>query len=97
MENISITKRPVMAKEKFGSELLWRQEDDKHILLARHDMYVLNEFSREVLDLCDGTRTVGDIADFISKKYQLTKEEVLPQINQFFNYTIEKQLLSLED
>ena len=94
---MNINKRPVMAKEKFGSELLWRQEDDKHILLARHDMYILNAFSREILDLCDGTRTVKDIIDYVVSKYSVTDDEATNQLSNFFNYTMEKQLLTLED
>ena len=94
---MDINKKPIMAKEKFGSELLWRQEDDKHILLARHDMYVLNEFSKEILNLCDGSRSVKDIIDYVVNKYKVNEQDATLQIESFLTYTMEKQLLTLED
>ncbi|MCL2431668.1 PqqD family protein [Candidatus Bathycorpusculum sp.] len=97
MYNIESVKKPVMAKEKFGSELLWRKEEDKHILLARHDMYVLNKFSREVLDYCDGTKTILDIARIISNKYGVVLEEAIEKIIKFLKYMSEKELIFFEN
>lgn len=87
---------PVMEKEKGGSELLWRKEDDKHILLARHDIYVLNEFSREILEMCNGKNTVNDIAILISKKYDLEIDFALKNIMEFLEYAYEKELVKVE-
>lgn len=86
---------PTIEVEKGGSELLWRKEDDKHILLARHDIYVLNEFSKEVLEMSNGKNTILDIANFVSKKYDVELEFAVENIIKFIEYAYEKKLVKV--
>jgi ABC-type polysaccharide/polyol phosphate transport system ATPase subunit len=92
-----LTKRPIIKKEKTGSELLWRKENDKHILLARHDMYVLNEFSKEVIDMCNGSNDVKDIVNKVVEKYQIDKAEVTEKVTSFLEFLLDRQLIFWED
>lgn len=88
-----LEKRPIMHKEKQGSELLWRKEDDKHILLARHDMYVLNEFAKEVMEICDGDHTVKGIIEEIVEKYHIDENVVGEKVAKFMEFLLEKKLI----
>lgn len=88
---------PISAKEKEGSTLLWRQEDDKHILLARHDMYVMNEFSKEIFELCDGTKSVHDLAEYCSKKYDVDISMALENIWTFIDFATSRNLMEIKN
>lgn len=95
MEKRNENSIPVSAKEKEGSTLLWRQEDDKHILLARHDMYVMNSFSREIFELCDGSRSVYDLAEYCSNKYKVDITVALDNIWKFIEFAESRKLMEI--
>lgn len=86
---------PITMKEKEGSALLWRKEDEKFILLARHDMYVMNEFSKEIFDLCDGTRSIIELIEYCVEKYSVDFENAKNSITKLINFAIEKKLMEL--
>lgn len=88
--------RPRMNTEKQGSALLWRREDDRFILLARHDMYVLNEFSKEVFDLCDGSRSVQEIIDFCHEKYGVPADQVAGEVQKLIEFAVSRSLMSMD-
>ena len=95
-KKILMDKKPIMFKTKSGSELLWRKEDDKHILLVRHDLYVLNEFSKEVADMCDGMHSISDIVKIVHNNYGVDECKAEEQVNTFLNYLFEKELIYFE-
>jgi pyrroloquinoline quinone biosynthesis protein D len=43
---------------------------EQHVLLFPEGALVLNETAVEVLDLCDGERTLDDIAGVLSERYE---------------------------
>lgn len=88
---------PKMQTHRDGSELLYREDGGKSVLQARHDLYVLNEFSREVLDLCDGTRSVADIAGIVSSKYGVTPNEAAGELEKFLGFMETRRLVVFED
>lgn len=88
--------KPIMAKEKNGSRLLWRVEDEDHILLARHDIYVFNVFTREILELCNGEKDVDEIAHFVSEKYEIDYDQAIEEINKFLEFAESKKLIFWE-
>lgn len=97
MNNRNNNSYPIASSEKEGSTLLWRQEDDKHILLARHDMYVMNSFSREIFELCDGSRSVNDLANYCSDKYNVDVSVALDNIWTFIEFATSRQLMEIKE
>lgn len=96
MSAIELASRPVRCVEKQGSEVLFRQEDDRTIMLARHDMYVMNSFSREVVDLCDGTRSIADIADLMVSKHGGQRELAQAEVLRFIEFLAHRALVRVE-
>lgn len=86
---------PVVAEEKEGSALLWRQEDDKFILLARHDMYVMNEFSKEIFTLCDGSRSVENLAKYCSETYAVDIDIARNKIIELIDFAVDRNLMEI--
>jgi pyrroloquinoline quinone biosynthesis protein D len=50
------------------------------LILAPERIFEPDDIAVEVLKLCDGKRTVADIADGLAKEYNAPKEEVLTDI-----------------
>jgi pyrroloquinoline quinone biosynthesis protein D len=47
----------------------------KHVLLFPEGLLVLNETAAAIIELCDGQRTVGDIAAELGERYSRPVEE----------------------
>ena len=52
-----------------GFRLHWDKVRERHVLLFPEGAIGLNPTAVSVLELCDGVRTIEDIADELSKKY----------------------------
>ena len=52
-----------------GFRLHWDKVRERHVLLFPEGAIGLNPTAVSVLELCDGKRTIEDIADELSKKY----------------------------
>jgi pyrroloquinoline quinone biosynthesis protein D len=50
------------------------------LILAPERIFEPDDIAVEVLKLCDGARTVADIANTLAKEYNAPKEEVLTDI-----------------
>jgi len=50
------------------------------LILAPERIFEPDDIAVEVLKLCDGARTVADIADVLAKEYNAPKEEVSTDI-----------------
>ena len=59
--------RPTLAT---GVRLRHDKVRDQHVLLFPEGALVLNETAIEVLELCDGERTLDDIAAVLSERYE---------------------------
>ena len=53
-----------------GFRLHWDRVRERHVLLFPEGALALNETAVEVLQLCDGRRTIEDIADELNARYQ---------------------------
>ncbi len=53
-----------------GVRLRHDQVRDQHVLLFPEGALVLNETAVEVLELCDGERSLDDIAGVLSERYE---------------------------
>jgi pyrroloquinoline quinone biosynthesis protein D len=52
-----------------GSRLHWDRVRQRHVLLFPEGAIGLNDTALQVLELCDGTRTVDQIADALSERF----------------------------
>ena len=52
-----------------GVRLHWDRVREQHVLLYPEGALVLNPTAADVLDLCDGSRTLDDIAEVLSGRY----------------------------
>jgi pyrroloquinoline quinone biosynthesis protein D len=53
-----------------GVRLRWDGVREQHVLLYPEGALVLNSTAADVLELCDGQRTIEDIAQELSPKYE---------------------------
>ncbi len=53
---------------------------DRWVLLAPERVLMPDEAAVEVLQLCDGARTVGEIVDGLAAKYAAPREEIAADI-----------------
>jgi pyrroloquinoline quinone biosynthesis protein D len=49
---------------------------NRWLILAPERLFDPDEIAVEVLKLCDGARTVGDIADILAKEYNAPREDI---------------------
>src|SRR5262245_56703653 len=57
-----------------------RQRD---IVLSPEKVFWPDEISVAILKLCDGTRTVGEIADVLAREYNAPREVILADVMEF--------------
>jgi pyrroloquinoline quinone biosynthesis protein D len=63
----AVVSKPQLAS---GVRLRWDSVRERHVLLYPEGALVLNGTAADVLELCDGKRTIDDIAHELSPKYQ---------------------------
>ena len=75
--NVSETSRPVLprhAKLKFDeTRKVW-------VILAPERVLAPDEIAVEVLQLCDGVRSVTDVADQLAQKYAAPREAIMADV-----------------
>ncbi|MFZ5623598.1 MAG: pyrroloquinoline quinone biosynthesis peptide chaperone PqqD [Gemmatimonadota bacterium] len=60
------------------------------VLLYPEGAMFLNETGREILELCDGHRTIEDIAALLSARYQA---DVLDDVTEYLRALVERELV----
>ena len=53
-----------------GARLRYDEVREEHVLLIPEGVVRLNPTAAEVLELCDGARSLGDIVDALSARYE---------------------------
>ena len=66
MSDIQLTQIPVFRR---GFRFQWEPAQNCHVLLYPEGMVKLNQSASEILLLCDGTRTVGEIVSALEAKF----------------------------
>lgn len=63
---------PVLRKPRLatGVRLQWDHVRDRHVLLYPEGALALNPTAADVLELCDGERTIEEIARELSARYE---------------------------
>ncbi len=55
--------------------IIERKEDEKTVLYCGHRVLVMGEYAAEIWNLCDGIRTIGEIAEIVNNKYNVPHEK----------------------
>jgi len=64
--------QPTVRKPRLatGVRLQWDRVRERHVLLYPEGALALNATAADVLELCDGVRTIDDIAAALSARYE---------------------------
>ncbi len=77
--NISVSElsRPVLPRH---AKLKFDQTRQVWVILAPERVLAPDEIAVEVLQMCDGVRNVGEIADLLAQKYAAEREAILTDV-----------------
>jgi len=75
--SVSETSRPVLPRH---AKLKFDQTRQVWVILAPERVLAPDEIAVEVLQMCDGVRNVGEIADLLTKKYAAEREAILADV-----------------
>ena len=75
--SVSETSRPVLPRH---AKLKFDQTRQVWVILAPERVLAPDEIAVEVLQMCDGVRNVGGIADLLTKKYAAEREAILADV-----------------
>jgi pyrroloquinoline quinone biosynthesis protein D len=67
---------------------------ERHVLLAPESVMVLNRTGAEILDLCDGQRTVTQIAQELRARYDRPVDE---EVRRFLARLVAKRCVEVSD
>lgn len=86
---VPLTERPRLVRH---ARLTWDAMRETHVLLAPEGVLILNGTSAAILTLCDGERSVGDIAMELRRQYNRVEED---EIRAFLDRLAARHLLEL--
>jgi len=92
MNAISDSSRPSLAKK---ARLKWDEVRQKNLLLFPEGVLVLNNTACEVLELCDGNRTVAEIVSLLVAKYG--NDSIAADIKHVLARLVEKSHVTLTE
>lgn len=77
----------------------WRIIEGEAVIISpqERELHSLNEVATEIWRLADGSRTLNQIAQELSQTYEITPEEVLPDVIAFAQEMSEKGIAFLFD
>jgi pyrroloquinoline quinone biosynthesis protein D len=65
----------------------------RQVLLYPEGAVLLNDTGNAILELCDGSRTVGEIVTILTERYQ---SEVGPDVLEYLGRMAERELVRVE-
>lgn len=75
--SVSETSRPVLPRH---AKLKYDETRKVWVILAPERVLAPDEIAVEVLQLCDGARNVGNVADLLAAKYAAPREAILTDV-----------------
>ena len=75
--SVSEASRPVLPRH---TKLKFDQTRNVWVILAPERVLAPDEIAVEVLHLCDGARSVGDVVDQLAAKYAAEREAILTDV-----------------
>jgi pyrroloquinoline quinone biosynthesis protein D len=82
--------RPLLAR---GVRLTFDPARERHVLLSPETVVVLNSTGSDVLELCDGQRTVAEIVAELSSRYARVVDE---DVRTFLDRLVERRCVEVE-
>ena len=76
------------------ARLKWDAVREKHLLLFPEGVLVLNQTAHDVLELCDGRRTVADLVSLLGQRYQ--SDAIGGDVKEALQALAEKSLVQLD-
>lgn len=86
--NLRPDKSPDVAHQMIDNEAIL-------VIPSKRAVNVLNEVGARIWQLSDGKRKTEDIAEVISKEFEVTKKEALQDTLEFVNELADKKMLIL--
>ncbi len=77
-----------------GVKLKFDRQRDKWVVLAPERVFVPDDIAVEVLKRCDGSATVGAIADALAAAYEAPREVVLEDVSALLQDLADKGVLT---
>lgn len=77
----------------------WRKDgENQDYIIYQHPVTgmldILNPVASEIFENCDGSNTVGDIADILLKEYQgVKRDEILGDIKGFLTHMVKEKVI----
>jgi pyrroloquinoline quinone biosynthesis protein D len=94
MNAIADTSKPRLADK---ARLKWDAVREKHLLLFPEGVLVLNKTAHDVLALCDGQRTVGEIIKALAAQYAVDANTIDADVKEIFQKLSLKTFVALDD
>jgi uncharacterized protein len=63
-----------------ASGLLLRKVGEKYVAVNQRESVVINRTAREIIGLCNGSRTPASIAALLARRYQIQPKEAFPDV-----------------
>ena len=73
-----------------GYRMQWESAQNSHVLLFPEGMITLNPTASEILQYCDGTRTVRQVLDELASKYPEGGAELETDVLEFLEYAYDR-------
>jgi pyrroloquinoline quinone biosynthesis protein D len=87
---IRSTDRPVLGR---GVRLTFDPARERHVLLSPETVIVLNATGSDVLELCDGERTVGEIVAELGARYSRVVDA---DVRRFLDRLVERGCVEVD-
>lgn len=94
MNAIADTSKPRLAGK---ARLKWDTVREKHLLLFPEGVLVLNKTAHDVLALCDGQRTVGEIIKTLAAQYVVDANVIDVDVKEILQKLSQKTFVTLDD
>jgi pyrroloquinoline quinone biosynthesis protein D len=88
---VSAASRPALAR---GRRLYHDETRDRWVVQAPERVFSPDPIAVEVLKLCDGSRTVAEVAENLSLRYDAPKEKILGDITSMLQDLADKGVVS---
>ena len=88
---VSGSDRPRLARHV---RLTFNPTRQQHILLHPETVVVLNGSGAQILELCDGRRTVGEIVAELASRYRTVPDD---EVRQFLSRLVARRYVELAD
>jgi pyrroloquinoline quinone biosynthesis protein D len=88
---VSASDRPRLARHV---RLSFCQTRERHVLLHPETVVVLNGSAADILELCDGRRTVAEIVAELGERYQTVVDD---EVRRFLTRLVARRCVELTD